>query len=88
MHKRAMPLSIANKFAIDLLQRLRKLRLQKLMANPADSFLLPPAIEVLRAPVPRLYSTVYRASHDAFICIVFMLLRAGHGFLPRSFVHT
>jgi hypothetical protein len=63
----AFPLSVANEFGVDLLQRLRELRLQELVANSAYGFLFLPTIQLLGVAVPKVYSTFYGASHDAII---------------------
>jgi hypothetical protein len=65
VHELAFPPSVANEFRVDLLQRLRELRLQKVMANSAYGFFFLPTIEALGAAVPKVYSTLYGASHDA-----------------------
>jgi hypothetical protein len=67
MYEFAFPPSVSNEFGVDLFQWLRELRPQKIVANFAYSFLFPPTIEPLGAAVPKVYSTLYRASHDAIV---------------------
>ena len=69
---------------MDLFQRLRELRLQKIVADSAYSFLFPPAIELLSAVVPKVNHPVYGASHDAIVYelkIILRLLEQSHCFL-------
>src|SRR5262245_2810673 len=75
MHQLAFPSSVSNEFGLDLFQRLRKLRLQKIVANSANGFLSPPAIEFLGAMVPKVNSTLYAASHDAVVHKLKKMLR-------------
>jgi hypothetical protein len=67
MHELAFPPSVSDEFGFDLFQWLRELRAQKIVANFAHSFVFPPTIERLGAGVPKVYSTLYRASHDAIV---------------------
>src|SRR5262249_43251201 len=67
MHQLAFPSSVSNEFGLDLFQWLRELRLQKIVANSANGFLSPPAIEFLGAMVPKVNSTRHATSHDAVI---------------------
>src|SRR5262249_8384619 len=67
MHELAFPSSVSNEFGLDLFQWLRELRLQKIVANFANGFLSPAAIEFLGAMVPKVNSTLYAASHDAVV---------------------
>jgi hypothetical protein len=67
MHEFAFPPSVSDEFGFDLFQWLRELRAQKIVANLAYDFLFPPTIETLGAAVPKIYSTVHRASHNAIV---------------------
>src|SRR5262249_52911539 len=75
MHQLAFPSSVSNEFGLDLFQWLRELRLQKIVANSANGFLSPPAIEFLGTMVPKVNSTLYAASHDAIVYELKKMLR-------------
>jgi hypothetical protein len=86
MYELAFPSSILNELGLDLFQRFRKLRLQKIVADSAYGFLFPPAIELRGAAIPRVNSTLHRANHDAIVYELkktLRLLQLGHCFLRQ-----
>jgi hypothetical protein len=74
VHELPFPLSSSNQFGFDFFQRFRELRLQKIVADSAYGFLLPPTIEPLSALVPKVNYPAQRASHDAILCELRMVM--------------
>src|SRR5262249_31213873 len=73
-----------SELGFDLFQWLRELRLQKIVANRNCGFHFHPTVEFLRAAVPKVNSTLHRASHDAVVDQfknILWLLQRRHYFL-------
>jgi hypothetical protein len=82
MHEFTFPLSSSDELGIYFFQWYWEFRLQKTVAESAYDFLLSPAIKLLGAAVPKVNSTLNRASHNAIVYEIKIILMVALVLLP------